>query len=282
MHIRFAQPADTEQIIGLWQQCFGDSPDFISFYLQHHPFSEKTLLLALEGDVVLSMLSLLPACFLCQGQQLPVRYVYAVGTDIRFRGQGLSTTLLDSAAQICRENNEAGLFLIPASQSLFSFYSARGFYNAFGLQTEMLLPADFADAQPSDEIFLKPIAPEAIFPLRGRILGRHQPFIQWDTKALGYAVSATGAAGGDALGFYQGDTPVGYVFYEPFNGNCVIKEWGVPEHLERAALCALHARLQRPRYVLRRPGQTPYGMLRPVSGALSLPKTLGYTGLILD
>lgn len=282
MHIRFAQPADTEQIIGLWQQCFGDSPDFISFYLQHHPFSEKTLLLALEGDVVLSMLSLLPACFLCQGQQLPVRYVYAVGTDIRFRGQGLSTTLLDSAAQICRENNEAGLFLIPASQSLFSFYSARGFYNAFGLQTETLLPADFADAQPSDDIFLKPIAPEVIFPLRGRILGRHQPFIQWDTKALGYAVSATGAAGGDALGFYQGDTPVGYVFYEPFNGNCVIKEWGVPEHLERAALCALHARLQRPRYVLRRPGQTPYGMLRPVSGALSLPKTLGYTGLILD
>lgn len=282
MHIRFAQPADTEQIIGLWQQCFGDSPDFISFYLQHHPFSEKTLLLALEGDVVLSMLSLLPACFLCQGQQLPVRYVYAVGTDIRFRGQGLSTTLLDSAAQICRENNEAGLFLIPASQSLFSFYSARGFYNAFGLQTETLLPADFADAQPSGDIFLKPIAPEAIFPLRGRILGRHQPFIQWGTKALGYAVSATGAAGGDALGFYQGDTPVGYVFYEPFNGNCVIKEWGVPEHLERAALCALHARLQRPRYVLRRPGQTPYGMLRPVSGALSLPKTLGYTGLILD
>ena len=67
MHIRFAQPADTEQIIGLWQQCFGDSPDFISFYLQHHPFSENTLLLALEGDVALSMLSLLPACFLCQG-----------------------------------------------------------------------------------------------------------------------------------------------------------------------------------------------------------------------
>ena len=132
MHIRFAQPADTEQIIGLWQQCFGDSPAFISFYLQHHPFSENTLLLALEGDVVLSMLSLLPACFLYQDQQLPVRYVYAVGTDIRFRGQGLSTALLDSAAQICRENNEAGLFLIPASQSLFSFYGARGFYNAFG------------------------------------------------------------------------------------------------------------------------------------------------------
>lgn len=282
MHIRFAQPADTKQIIGLWQQCFGDSPGFISFYLQHHPFSEKTLLLALEGDVVLSMLSLLPACFLCQGQQLPVRYVYAVGTDIRFRGQGLSTTLLDSAAQICRENNEAGLFLIPASQSLFSFYSARGFYNAFGLQTETLLPADFADAQPSDDIFLKPIAPEAISPLRGRILGRYQPFIQWDTKALGYAVLAAKAAGGDALGVYQGDTPVGYVFYEPFNGNCVIKEWGVPKHLEKAALCALHARLQKPRYVLRRPGQTPYGMLRPVSGALSLPKTLGYTGLILD
>ena len=167
MHIRFAQPADTEQIIGLWQQCFGDSPAFISFYLQHHPFSENTLLLALEGDVVLSMLSLLPACFLCQGQQLPVRYVYAVGTDIRFRGQGLSTTLLDSAAQICRENNEAGLFLIPASQSLFSFYGARGFYNAFGLQTETLLPADFADAPPAENFSLKPIVPEAIFRCAG-------------------------------------------------------------------------------------------------------------------
>ena len=210
------------------------------------------------------------------------RDVYAVGTDIRFRGQGLSTTLLDSAAQICRENNEAGLFLIPASQSLFSFYGARGFYNAFGLQTETLLPADFADAPPAENFSLKPIAPEAIFSLRGRILGRYQPFIQWDAKALGYAVLAAGAAGGDALGFYQGDTPMGYAFYEPYEGNCVIKEWGVPKHLEKAALCTLHACLQRPRYVLRRPGQTPYGMLRPVSGALSLPKTLGYTGLILD
>ena len=61
MHIQFAAKEHSEQVIELWRQCFGDSSKFVSFYLSHHPFEEKTMLLTLEGDVVTSMLSLLPA-----------------------------------------------------------------------------------------------------------------------------------------------------------------------------------------------------------------------------
>ena len=54
MHIQFAAKEHSEQVIELWRQCFGDSSKFVSFYLSHHPFEEKTMLLTLEGDVVTS------------------------------------------------------------------------------------------------------------------------------------------------------------------------------------------------------------------------------------
>ena len=77
MHIRFADTEHTQQIIELWRQCFGDSRKFISFYLDHHPYEDKTMLLAMEGDIVTSMLSLLPARLVIGPKQAPVRYVYA-------------------------------------------------------------------------------------------------------------------------------------------------------------------------------------------------------------
>ncbi|MFR8078117.1 MAG: GNAT family N-acetyltransferase [Christensenellales bacterium] len=282
MHIQFAAKEHSEQVIELWRQCFGDSSKFVSFYLSHHPFEEKTMLLTLEGDVVTSTLSLLPAQLVIGQKKLPVRYVYAVGTDIRFRGQGLSTALLDASASLCRRRGEAGMFLIPASDSLFEFYRQRGFVSAFGVASRTVSSSEILPYSDSD-LDVRPMSLSVLAALRNHAFACLPSYIAWDEAALAYAVKAARAALGGIYGFYKGDTPVGYVFYEPQEGCMQLKEWCVPETLYAEALSALHAELGASSYRLRLPGQTPFGMLRWAEGISSPPPdSLGYANLILD
>ncbi len=282
MHIRFADTEHTQQIIELWRQCFGDSRKFISFYLDHHPYEDKTMLLAMEGDIVTSMLSLLPARLVIGPKQAPVRYVYAVGTDIRFRGQGLSTALLDASAALCQRLGEAGMFLIPASSSLFDFYGQRGFVPAFGIESRSFSASEIPSCIHSG-VKLRPMPLSALVSLRNQAFASLPSYIAWEQEALAYAVKAAKAALGGVYGFYIGDTPVGYVFYEPQGESMQLKEWCVPKALSKEALSALHAELGASSYHLRLPGHTPFGMLRPAKDcALSMPDSLGYANLILD
>lgn len=282
MHIQFASEEHREPVIELWRQCFGDSRRFVSFYLDHHPFEEKTLLLALEGDIVTSMLSLLPAQLFVRGEKLPVRYVYAVGTDIRFRGQGLSTALLDASAALCRRRGEAGMFLIPASGGLFDFYRRCGFFSAFGIESRTFSSSELLSCADSD-LCVRPLSLSVLADLRSRAFASLPSYIAWDSSALAYAVEAAKAALGGVYGFFRGAEPVGYVFYEPQEACMQLKEWCVPQALQWAALSALHAELGASSYHLRLPGQTPFGMLRwAEKPPCSLPDSLGYANLILD
>lgn len=282
MHIEFAQAGHTRAIIDLWQQCFGDSPSFVSFYLQHHPFDEQTLLLALEGDVVLSMLSLLPCELRLGAQRLPARYVYAVCTDIRFRGRGLSTALLDEATRLCGARGDQALFLIPASQSLFTFYGVRGFAPAFGVSQQDISQEQVEQYACASPLSLAPVPLPMLQRLRDTAFAPYAPYVAWDESALSYAVLACRAAGGDVLSFVRGGAPFGYAFYEPHGDYCYIKEWAVRDADTPEALLALHTKLHARGYRLRRPGQTPFGMLRWTGAPrFSLPAS-GYAGLILD
>lgn len=280
MHVEFAREQHTNQIIELWRQCFGDSKAFISFYLEHHPYHENTLLLALEGDIVTSMLSLLPARLVMGTHVHPVRYVYAVGTDIRFRGQGISTLLLNAATEVCRQWQEDGLFLIPASSSLFDFYQARGFLTAFGIETKEIMASSLS--KPSSTIQVRPMDLPTLYTLRCNGFGQLPFYIGWQPKELAYAVEASKAALGGVYGFYHEDTPLGYTFYEPYDDGIYLKEWCVPSDDSFASLCALHSVLHADRYRLRLPGSSPFGMIRWTRDPLVLPKALGYANLILD
>lgn len=282
MHFEFAQPGHTRAVIDLWQQCFGDSPSFVSFYLQHHPFGDQTLLLALEGDVVLSMLSLLPCELYASVGRLATRYVYAVGTDIRFRGRGLSTALLDEATRLSRARGDQALFLIPASQSLFSFYGARGFQPAFGITHQDLSLEQVEQYACASPLSLAPVSPPVLRRLRDNAFASYAPYVAWDAAALSYAVRASRAAGGDAVMFLRSGVPFGYAFYEPHEDGCHVKEWAVPDEDTPDALLALHAKLHAQGYRLRRPGQTPFGLLRWTGEPCFPLPASGYAGLILD
>ncbi|MDD6728903.1 MAG: GNAT family N-acetyltransferase [Eubacteriales bacterium] len=106
---------DYEQIIPLWQEAFGDSEDDVLFFL--NGCKNKKCLGYYKGERLVSMMFLVDC--LCDGKNM--KYIYAASTLKSEQGKGYMSKLLD----YCRKN--AGSFcLVPADESLVTFYEKRG------------------------------------------------------------------------------------------------------------------------------------------------------------
>ena len=138
---RIARKADIPAIAQLYTACFGDEPaeaeEFLRLFFQSSDFH---LLLAEKNKSVISMLAMIPAR-LAKGQNRFYRgfYLYGISTFPSFRGQGLSSGLMDLAKKLASSLNYDFLFLVPASESLISFYEKQGFFTAS--PAEMKKPA---------------------------------------------------------------------------------------------------------------------------------------------
>ncbi len=118
-------------IISLWSKCFGDSKEYIEFFLDNCP-DYKTLGYFNNSNLI-SML------FLLQGEvcSFKCKYLYAACTDENFRKQGIMEKLIRFAERYCKDKYLDGIFLVPASEQLYSYYSKFGFIPSF--QKERIL-----------------------------------------------------------------------------------------------------------------------------------------------
>lgn len=101
-----------EAIIDLWQEAFGDTREEILFFLEN--CNHKKCLGYFENKSLLSMLFLVKCSF--------GYYIYAACTQKESRNTGTMTALLNNC-----KNNYHNLCLIPANESLISYYKKRGF-----------------------------------------------------------------------------------------------------------------------------------------------------------
>ena len=110
-----------ENIISLWHECFGDESDYIEFFLDRCP--NKLCLGCFENDRLVSML------FLLNGEVdgLSAKYIYAACTAHDFRSRGLMGELIEYSKHYCAENGIDLIFLVPAEESLYGYYSRFGF-----------------------------------------------------------------------------------------------------------------------------------------------------------
>lgn len=108
-------------IISLWYECFGDEAEYIEFFLERCP--NKLCVGSLEDDELVSML------FLLNGEVngLPAKYIYAACTAHEFRGRGLMAGLIEYSKNCCAENGIDFIFLVPAEEGLYGYYSRFGF-----------------------------------------------------------------------------------------------------------------------------------------------------------
>lgn len=110
-----------EDIIELWHECFGDDREYIKFFLDNCP--NKLCVGNFKKGELASML------FLLNGEVdgFSCKYIYAACTAQRYRSQGLMGGLIEFVKRYCADNGIDMLFLVPAGESLYNYYSKFGF-----------------------------------------------------------------------------------------------------------------------------------------------------------
>ena len=114
---------DSDKIIHLWREAFGDSEEEIEFFIYN--VKNAKCLMYYEGENEASMMYLVD----CTVNGEKYSYVYAACTLKDYEGRGYMTKLLNYAFL-----NHIKLCLIPANESLIDFYSKRGIDNKFPIE----------------------------------------------------------------------------------------------------------------------------------------------------
>jgi len=192
--IRFAEKEMQPALKALWHEAFGDEDDYIALFFSKR-FKPKNTLVWIDDGRPAAMLHLLPAELRTASGSLPARYVYAVATKGEFRGKGISTALLEHAAELARQSGEL-LMLVPSSAALYDFYGKRGYQTFFYLNE---LTLDFAGK--AEPVGYEMITPEEYKKLRDSCFDA-PGYVVWDEEAIAYAINENAHGGGMTTAFH--------------------------------------------------------------------------------
>ena len=133
-------PAEYPALIGLWQQCFGDTEQEITAFWRTVG-DQVRVFAAWDGGRAVSMLCALSAGLVDEaGDLLPAAYLYAVCTAPERRNQGLAARLTAYAEAALWRQGVAVTALVPANAGLFRFYEKLGYETVF-YHREYTVPA---------------------------------------------------------------------------------------------------------------------------------------------
>ena len=181
---------DREAIETMWEQCFGDSKEFIDFYMENRMTELNMLVIQRQGRPV-SMATFLPADIQTPIGNLEGYYVYAVATLPEYQGQGLSTRILEFAQQ----HWQKPLLLSPAESSLRIFYAKRGFQPVYVPKFYALQPA-----ATQDEVELKPATAKEYKHIRDEHW-QGPGYVAWLEEDIAYAMKHAAFQQGESLLF---------------------------------------------------------------------------------
>lgn len=180
---------DREAIHEMWKQCFGDSDEFIDFYMEKRMNELNMLVIYRDGKAV-SMASFLPADIQTQIGNIEGYYVYAVATLPEYQGQGLSSRIL----QFAQEHWQKPLILSPAEPDLRIFYAKRGFQPVYDKKFYSLQPCKECEAP---EVEIKPATAKEYKKIRDE-KWQGAGYVAWLEEDIAYAM--------EHAAFQQGET----------------------------------------------------------------------------
>lgn len=197
------------KIMSLWSECFGDSRDYIEFFLDSCP---SECVAYTENGRLVSML------FLLEGHidNFMLKYIYAACTDKQYRNRGIMGQLIEFVKSYCIEHLYDGIFLVPGEESLYGYYVRFGFESHFFRNDFKLNGSpDITDFTECNDV-------ELISRLRTELLSETNSFL-FDEKTLKYSIKEHFYNGGKVLIRKVKDI-VYLVFCYYDNKNFIIKE----------------------------------------------------------
>lgn len=212
-NIVYADPSMIPELTELWMEAFGDEREYVEFYFTNR-FSGDNLLVWLEEERPVSMISLLPVCIHRGGEKIPARYVYAVATRQDFRRRGYAKELILWA----KEHLGVPLILEPAGEKLAEYYRRMGFSDAFFVreydilkdrrercaarETDTVAAAELSAGLSfrkslSRRYWLLTITPSEYAGLRDACFAG-EGYVEWDREGIAYALLENEFQGGYA------------------------------------------------------------------------------------
>lgn len=131
IEMNYAGQSDIPQLRQLWKETFGDEDWYLDLFFEHI-FSPKDTLVGRCSDKIVAMLYMVPYRLKCQEELWDIIYLYALATDMAYRGRGIMSSLLQMSEKIVEERGCIGSFLIPAEERLWQYYRERGFTQMIG------------------------------------------------------------------------------------------------------------------------------------------------------
>ncbi len=124
--MRIATQADRPVLNDLWQQAFGDGPEFSNFVFDKFAGFDHTYVEEQGGQLVASACAVPVTLGALRGF-----YLYGLNTRAELRGRGIMRTLLQTLEQQLAAGGAAFTVLVPANQPLFAFYEKLGYETRF-------------------------------------------------------------------------------------------------------------------------------------------------------
>lgn len=106
----------------LWQEAFGDSAETLDAFFTTGFSSDRCHYLTENGELVSALYWLD-----CSLERKKLAYLYAVATKKAYRGRGLATRLMAETHEILKQQDYAGVILVPGEKDLFSYYEKLGY-----------------------------------------------------------------------------------------------------------------------------------------------------------
>lgn len=229
INIRRLTSGNSEQIIGLWTEIFGDSPELVEVFLDRL-FRGGAGFGAFDCEKLISMAYVLTGLEITgQGKYIPCGYIYAVATDEGYRRRGI-------AEELCRKCTDAAvaqgceiITVKPSGEKLYSYYGRV-------IGTDRVLHCrkeTFGIGEAAGESSAEPVSAEEYFALREKALSG-TPHLRVSKNWLGFEKELCRGCGGDL--YSVGGSPAA-AYSE--NGILIIKELICPDREKAEKVSAL-------------------------------------------
>lgn len=244
--ITFAKDKYIPAIKALWKSAFGDTDESCNYYFENL-HKHENMLVYVDGDDAVAMLTMLPLKISCGKQKYSARYVFAVATHENYRSQGISSRLIEYAHDYMRKSGINFSVLVPASESLFDFYANRGYERMFSVSKKTVNACKIATLD--GEFSIEKCDAEEYYKLRSRAFENNTPFAFWEGEMLSKIIDYMRFCGCE---FYkiQTDSGIGAAFVYAGKTEASVKELALCGIDEGEALAILHSQIGAEKYTV--------------------------------
>ena len=250
MEIRAGTTHDIESVREIWRLCFGN--DAFCDWFFSRLYTPEYLRVVTVNETVVSMAFCFPREICFQDGIKTAWYLYGVGTHPASRGKGYARCLIEACVSEASAQSVDLCFLIPAEQSLFSYYKRIGFSEVWtnskttnqAAETQLRLetrPIFECDIELIDKIYLTAF-PASVCRKKS----------DWELLIEEFRLSS-----GDGALIYENGQLLGYMFFYE-------KELALCEDVDAIRVC--HAICKVSTWELTRFGdETPFALAYPLS-----------------